>query len=91
MLACNVTLLVFFPDRSDLFAPTGFLLLLLLRNTRLYLASYYNEVAGTMQFSSNILDAAGTGCLFIDPTHSTMQQYKKRTVVNWSEYEKTRG
>ena len=26
--------------------------------------------------------------LFIDPTHSTMQQYNKRTVVNWSEYEK---
>ena len=28
-------------------------------------------------------------CLFIDPTHSTMQQYK-RTVVNWNEYEKAR-
>ena len=26
-------------------------------------------------------------CLFIDPTHSTAQQYK-RTVLNWSEYEK---
>ena len=29
-------------------------------------------------------------CLFVDPTHSTMQQYNKRTVVNWSEYEKAR-
>jgi len=29
-------------------------------------------------------------CVFIDPTQSTMQQYNKRTVVNWSEYVEAR-
>jgi len=29
-------------------------------------------------------------CFFIDPTHTTTQQYNERTVVNWSEYEKPR-
>jgi len=39
-----------------------------------------------MDFRTNRPTPGCDNCLFIDPTHSTMQQYNMITVVNWSEY-----